>query len=226
MYDKLVLNIPHASLGGLTNTNWSDRRVLYNEVRKWTDWFTDYIFDHQKPNTYAIISQFSRFVVDCERLVNDPLEKVGRGILYMNIGDGCARELRTNEKRRLLAYYLRHQELLRRNLTENSLLIDCHSFPSNEADIDICIGYNEDWSKPNDFTLNLVRDTFKNAGYSVVFNKPYSNSISPRATFYYPSLMIEVNKRCYMDEDTLRLTDDADRLRSTINNLYTMLLTK
>lgn len=71
------------------------------------------------------------------------------------------------------------------------MLIDCHSFPSNEADIDICIGYNEDWSKPNDFTLNLVRDTFKNAGYSVVFNKPYSNSISPRAIFYYPSLIYD-----------------------------------
>ena len=36
--------------------------------------------------------------------------------------------------------------------------------------------------------------------------------------------MIEVNKRCYMDENTMRLAPKADKLRNTINDIYTMLL--
>jgi putative restriction endonuclease len=37
---------------------------------------------------------------------------------------------------------------LRYNLCPDALLLDCHSFPSELSDVDICIGFNEDWSKP------------------------------------------------------------------------------
>ena len=40
-------------------------------------------------------------------------------------------------------------------------------------------------------------------------NKPYSNSITPPKEFHYKSIMIEVNKRIYMNEKTLSLTNET-----------------
>lgn len=223
MYKRIVLHIPHAAIGGLNDAGYSDSRLLFEQVRKWTDWYTDYLFDQHKQGVVSVKSIFSRFVVDCERLINDPLEAQGQGILYTDY-DGNTRMINEDERTRLMAYYTQHHDRLRSELKQGSLLIDCHSFPSELADVDICIGYNEDWSKPDDTTLMLVRDKFIADDYRVAFNIPYSNSISPKTTFTYPSLMIEVNKRCYMDEDTMRLTPKADKLRNTINDIYTMLL--
>ncbi len=222
-FNKIVLHIPHAAIGGLNDTCYSDRRGLFEWVRAYTDWFTDYLFDQHMPCVVSVQSIFSRFVVDCERLVNDPLEKEGRGILYTRLGN-MTRTISDDERTRLMAYYTQHHDRLRNELKPGCLLIDCHSFPNSDGDVDICIGYNEDWSKPDDETLRLVKEHFEKAGYKVRFNNPYSNSVSPKTTFAYPSLMIEVNKRCYMDEYMMRLTDGSDKLRKTINELYTMLM--
>jgi len=223
MYNRIVLHIPHAAIGGLNDARYSDRRLLFEQVRYLTDWYTDYLFDQHTPGVSAVTSIFSRFVVDCERLKNDPLESRGQGILYTRLFSST-REISEDEHARLMAYYTQHHDRLRNEIKPGSILIDCHSFPSDIADTDICIGYNEDWSKPNVETLALVRNVFLNAGYRISENKPFANSVSPKTTFAYPSLMIEVNKRCYMDENTMLLTDGSDKLRETINQLYTMLL--
>lgn len=222
-FNKIVLHIPHAAIGGLNDTCYSDRRGLFEWVRTYTDWFTDYLFDQHMPGVVSVLPIFSRFVVDCERLVNDPLEKEGRGILYTRLGN-LTRTISDEERTRLMAYYTQHHDRLRNELKPGCLLIDCHSFPNSDGDVDICIGYNEDWSKPDDKTLRLVKEHFEKAGYKVRFNNPYSNSVSPKTTFAYPSLMIEVNKRCYMDEYMMRLTDGCDKLRAMLNDLYTMLM--
>lgn len=222
-FKKIVLHIPHAAIGGLNDAVYSDRRSLFNWVRDYTDWYTDYLFDQHMPGVVAVQSSYSRFVVDCERLINDPLEAQGRGILYTRVGK-CERTISDEERARLMAYYTQHHDRLSNEITPDSLLIDCHSFPSADGDVDICIGNNEDWSKPDEKTLRLVHDHFYNAGYKVRFNTPYSNSVSPKTTFAYPSLMIEINKRCYMNEDCMRLTDGSDILRTMLNYLYTMLL--
>jgi N-formylglutamate amidohydrolase len=223
MYNSIVLHIPHSAIGGLNDAVYSDRRLLFEQVHYLTDWYTDYLFDQHRPDMVAVQSIYSRFVVDCERLINDPLESRGQGILYTRL-IGSTRTISEDERTRLMAYYTQHIDRLRNAVKPGSLLIDCHSFPSDIADVDICIGYNEDWSKPNAETLKVVRDVFTRAGYSIAENQPYSNSVSPKASFAYPSLMIEVNKRCYMDEETLRLTPNCDVLRRTISELYTMLL--
>lgn len=68
--------------------------------------------------------------------------------------------------------------------------------------MDICIGFNEDWSRPQDSVIDLVARTFRDAGYVVGINTPYSNSIPPAKGFEYLSIMIEVNKRLYLRDDT------------------------
>ena len=61
-------------------------------------------------------------------------------------------------------------------------------------------------------------------GYSVEFNKPYSNSITPQMPFPYTSVMIEVNKRLYMDEQTLEKAEGFEKLKQDIQSLYGTLL--
>ena len=109
-------------------------------------------------------------------------------------------------------------------LNEHSLLIDCHSFPSGLSDVDVCIGVNDDWSRPSDFLVELVLEFFKQNGYKVELNTPYSNTIAPPMNFRYDSIMIGLNKRIYLNEDTLELHNSVDRLRSSLNTLYGVLL--
>jgi hypothetical protein len=50
-------------------------------------------------------------------------------------------------------------------------------------------------------TVNL----FEDHGYKVGINEPYSNSETPDCPFAYQSMMLEVNKKVYMEDGTLFL---------------------
>lgn len=114
------------------------------------------------------------------------------------------------------------------------LLLDCHSFSerdnllSPEAHkykaIDICIGYNQDRTQPDDNTLHFVADFFRQKGYNVEYNVPFSNSKTVDTDKPYHSLMIEVNKHCYMNEDTLEKTEGFEKLHKELQELYRLLL--
>ena len=84
-------------------------------------------------------------------------------------------------------------------------------------------GYNDDWSKPDEGTLKMIIKHFQNAGYRVGVNNPYSNSIAPDCGIQYHSVMIELNKRIYMDENTLEMTEGAMKIRSVLTDLYDLL---
>ena len=225
-YDNLVLHIPHAGSSGLDSTCWSHKLSLLNEVRRWTDWYTDVIFvpdDVASLKIHSIIATNSRFVLDMERLINDPLEKEGQGIIYTSFS-GVHREVDVEEKKRLMIRYTAHQEELKSLLNEHSLLIDCHSFPSELSDVDVCIGVNDDWSRPSDFVIGIVKEGFDRQGYKVRVNEPYSNSIAPVTNFIYSSLMIELNKRIFMNEDTLEITSGAKLVRNVLRQIYGILI--
>ena len=225
-YDNLVLHIPHAGISGLDSTCWSDKLSLLNEVRRWTDWYTDVIFvpdEVASLKIHSIIATNSRFVVDMERLIDDPLNEVGQGIIYTSCSE-VYREVDVEEQERLMKCYTSHQEELKSLLNEHSLLIDCHSFPSELSEVDVCIGVNDDWSRPSDFVIGIVKEGFERQGYKVRVNKPYSNSIAPVTNFIYSSLMIELNKRIYMNEDTLKVTSDAKTVRSILRQIYGILI--
>ena len=129
-----------------------------------------------------------------------------------------------NEKR-LLGLWHWHQRRLRDSLCEGALLLDCHSFPSEMGDIDICIGFNEDWSKPDKNTIEMVVCLFEENGYKVGINEPYSNSETPDCPFQYQSMMLEVNKKTYMEEETLHLKNNA-AFRRSVHELMKTLLTQ
>ena len=223
-YDNLVLNIPHASVAGLGYAKWDDEVGLIREVRKWTDWYTDLIFvPDNKPGVKSITADYSRFVVDVERLEDDPLDSTGQGIVYTQF-NGIKRTIDEEERLGMMAYYYSYIKQLKGMLNEHSLLVDCHSFPSDMCDVDVCIGVNNDWSRPTDFVIDLVTEVFKQSGYSVMVNHPYSNAIAPQTDFVYNSIMIEINKRIYMNEQTLELLDSASKVRAVLDTLHELLL--
>ena len=116
-----------------------------------------------------------------------------------------------------------HQQRLRDNLCEGALLLDCHSFPSEMSDVDICIGFNEDWSKPHKETVELAVSIFEDNGYKVGINEPYSNSETPDCPFPYQSMMLEVNKRTYMEDGSLRLIETNNHKRDVRDIMNTIL---
>lgn len=228
-YKRIVLNEPHASVEGLYDNQLSfwniDERFINDIVLKWTDWHTDFLFHgYRSENIRTVRFPYSRFIVDAERLWDDPLEQHGQGIVYKQF-DGYTRSVPEENEQQLLGLWHWHQQRLRDNLCEGALLLDCHSFPSEMSDVDICIGYNEDWSKPNKQTLELAVSLFEDSGYKVGINEPYSNSETPDCPFAYQSMMLEVNKRAYMEDGTLCLKRNSV-YRKTIRDLMTTLLSK
>ena len=225
-YKRIVLNEPHASVEGLYDellSFWNiDANFVNDVVLKWTDWHTDYLFHgYQRNEIHTVRFPYSRFIVDAERLWNDPLEEQGQGILYKQFA-GYQRDIPKTHEPMLLNLWHQHQQRLKTNLCENALLLDCHSFPCEVGEVDICIGYNEDWSKPDASTLSLVVNLFEENGYTVGINNPYSNSETPECPFVYQSLMLEVNKRAYMEEESLRLKQPIQR--KSIRDLMTTVL--
>lgn len=218
-YTGIVLNIPHSSTFMPVNDWVGD---IHKHIEHWTDKFTDIIF---KPNNNErvkpVICPVSRFYCDCERLFNDPLETQGQG-LYYTLFEDCTR---TGEgKSNAIFLWQWYQYLLASKIEEHNLIIDCHSFPSEVAPLThICIGYNEDWSKPSQEVIDFVVNYFLDYGYNVDINCPYSNSITPAANVPYKSLMIEVNKKVYLDENG-ELKGSAYKLNQCLNYLYKELL--
>ena len=60
-------------------------------------------------------------------------------------------------------------------------------------------------------------------GYKVGINEPYSNSETPDCPFLYQSMMLEVNKKAYMQPDSLRLKQ-PDFTKSSVRDLMNRLL--
>ena len=173
-----------------------------------------------------MVFPYSRFVCDAERLENDPLEKIGQGIIYKEYGYHKRNDMNEKQIKETMRLWEQHQKSLKKHIkSQNTVLIDCHSFPSDLSDCDICIGHNDDWSY-NGKIINGIVKIFKGMGYTVEINKPFSNSITPQMPFPYTSLMIEVNKRVYMNESTLCLEYSAlkwTRWAGTLRRIYEFL---
>ena len=236
IYNKIILHIPHSScnfdFAGQEQhvEGWRDRAKLL------IDWYTDELFTPYKENERVIPLVFDtcRTLVDVERMCDDPLEARGLGITAFSLLDGHT--ISRDEKIRYRKKYLDYQHKLAHMLVEHnlSLLIDCHSFSSRPTilqpdisktqNVDICIGFNEDRTKPDDMTLSLVAQHFIEKGYKVAVNTPFSNSKTVETPAKYTSLMIEVNKSLYMDESTLQKNAAFESLKYDIESLYKKLL--
>lgn len=224
VYTKLVAAIPH----GVPNAaywQWQVDPAARAWRDRWTDWFTDELFGLELPGVTVVKSRLARLDCDVERL-EDEYDRLAN---FVRIADdeGLRKSVEGNAARRngfLAEWYRYRAEVLAAAADGATLIVDCHSFPSDLApDVDICIGFNEDASRPDEETLGLVARIFRGAGYSVAFNRPYANALAP-AGYVGHSLMIEVNKRTYMDERTLGKSDGFERLQTAVRQVYEELL--
>lgn len=241
-YSHLVIHTPHAGtlLPVASDSNHAlgyKKFCIRNFAYYLTDHFTDGLFSTDLPSTTQISFAYSRVFCDVERLLNDPLEEKGLGISYdiNRYGDlDRDKPAWTMSKEDAMNLYHEHHRTLANAIQENSLLLDCHSFSEQRnvlcpnaqefKDIDICLGYNEGATKPTESTLRIVADFFRVRGYRVAFNKPFSNSMTVDTIYHYHSLMIEVNKHCYMEEDSCEKTSGFVKLHAELQQLYHLLL--
>jgi N-formylglutamate amidohydrolase len=226
--DRIVLSIPHCSTQ-IDLDEWDSDEIMH-DVYKWTDLYADIIFQpdiqYFKSNIFLVKGNVSRFICDVERLENDSLNEIGQGIIYTRFGK-YNRNITHERKQEIMnTYYYPYIENLKSSLTPSSLLIDCHSFPYEvNNEIDINLGFNKNWSKPDDKLIHLIADYFEKNGLKVGLNIPYSNSISPECHFKYKSIMIELNKKLYLNSD-YTLKAEADQLNKKLTGLYRLILQK
>ncbi len=218
------MNIPHSSSVMPHNTWIGD---IEQEINNWTDWYTDIIFSplEEESSIIPVIFPYSRFYCDVERLPeNEPMEAKGQGVFYTKF-NSCVRLKTAELASHVAALHQNHLSKLSANIDSNkTLLLDCHSFPEEIAfNIDVCLGWNEDDSKPSDSMIGQIKKYFECEGYNVALNHPYSNSITPPSAFKYHSLMIELNKRIYLPNESSNQTK-INHLRLCIQSLYRNIL--
>ena len=238
-YRSLLLHIPHSSTSFPMESQHSFDD-LDNEENLLIDYYTDELFVPQQKHEHisSAVFPYCRLYSDVERLINDPLEKDGLGISYfreVSTGRECSHSLRSfSTKKEAFEHYVDfHAEVSKKlfSMGDDTLLLDCHSFSnlptllcSCPPDIDICIGYNNDETCPNKVVIGNIVHYFDSLGYKVGINEPFSNSKTFAVPMKYHSVMIEVNKRLYMNEQTLEKTEGFERLRKDIHALYKILL--
>ncbi|MBU0495072.1 MAG: N-formylglutamate amidohydrolase [Chloroflexi bacterium] len=200
---------------------------LERELLALTDWYTHELFAPavRAAGGVAVVYQCSRLVVDPERFADDAQEEmsaVGMGVIYTRTSTGAP--LRTpptaTERAALLrrCYWPYHRAIEREVDTllaafGRCLILDGHSFPSRplpcELDQDpdrpdICLG--TDAVHTPEPLARLVEGFCATRGLRTTRNRPYRGTYVPLKHYHtdrrVSSVMIEVNRRLYLDEGT------------------------
>ena len=221
----MLFHVPHSSVLVPEDIHQQfsvSQEELEHELLLMTDWLTEELYASDVPLTSVVTAQVSRLVVDVERhLVGDEMEECGMGVIYFSTSNGrqLRRPLSDQEREHLLAtYYEPHHTRFTRQVDQIlesygvCLIIDCHSFASHKLPYerqksenrpDLCIGLDE-FHTP-EFVANVLVNSFVGSGYSVALNNPFAGSITPTKYFRdrrLLSVMIEVNRKLYLDENT------------------------
>jgi len=190
-----------------------------------TDRYTAELFALPSSIATTITFPVSRLVVDPERFTDDAVEtmsRMGMGAIYTRTSDGCPlrHDPSAGERAALLTrFYDPHHAALTAAVEAaleahgTCLVVDGHSFPSRPLPYeddqepnrpDICIGTD------SFHTLGALRDAavraFEERGWLVAVDRPFAGALVP-SRFYrrdprVRALMVEVNRKLYMDEQT------------------------
>ncbi len=234
-YRNVLLHIPHSSTRFPSSTQFSFND-LNEEERLLIDYYTDELFSPlcKRKQVSSVVFPYCRLYCDVERLVNDPLESQGLGISYARQLHFPSHYNSFSTLQSAFSLYADFHATVSKQMVEKGrglLLVDCHSFSalpnllnSYPPDIDICIGYNDDDTCPDEVVLGNIAHHFRSRGYKVGINTPFSNSKTFSVPLPYHTLMIEVNKRLYMNETTLEKSPGFLPLQRDLQALYGVLL--
>lgn len=237
----IVLHLPHGSVvipDDLRRTFLPDDAGLQRELVAMTDHHTVDLFGGVECAD-AVVFPVSRLVVDPERFLDDaqePMARCGMGVLYTTCSTGEPLRHAPNAAARealLARFYHPHHARLTAAVDDAimthdcALIVDCHSFPAapraqelHHVDVrpDICLGTDAFHTPP--WLTDAACAVFASEGYRVTVDAPYAGTIVPLSHYHRDrrvmSLMIEVNRGLYVDEDTGERLPDFGRHRAAI----------
>ena len=240
-----VLHIPHSSQRVPAEERPNillDDAALNNELLRMTDAHTDELFPITPVEAGRVVFPLSRLVCDVERFPSDteePMVGRGMGAIYTRTSMGEVLRAQPDPADRqncLDGWYWPHHSTLERLVNDVAarlgvcLIVDCHSFPSvalpyeldqTSSRADICIGTDQF------HTPLAVHDSIVAAahaeGYSVAVDAPFSGALVPLASYRNDrrimSVMIEVNRRLYMNENTCIRNQDFEKVCAAVGRL-------
>lgn len=246
MTKPVILHAPHSSLNIPPEIRksilLSDEQIEV-ELMAMTDRYTDDLFF--VPDIQVITSPVSRLAVDMERFRNEAdevMSQVGMGAVYQLTSHGHQLRILSPELREqyLQTYYDPYhkafEDCVESMLKEHGkcLIIDCHSFPSKSLPYeinsrgprpDICLGTSS-FHTP-DHVLDFVNHRFAEI-YSVDINHPFAGTFVPGKYYLSDkrviSVMIEINRKLYMDEYTGQKATSYDGMKTVIRNIIEELI--
>ena len=173
--------------------------------------------------------------------------RLGKGLIWRTTDDGLPiyrRALTVAEVRARInncwrPYHAAVAEAIDTAHTQHgySIHINCHSMPAvasshatefpGEAHADFVIG-DRDGTTACLPLSKMVCDLLRDRGYSVAYNHPYKGVELVRRysdpANHRHSLQVEINRKLYMDEQTLAMHPGADALKASLRALVEMLM--
>ena len=245
----VVVHIPHASTDippDIRTQFLLNDGALCAELCVMTDHLTDVLFHLPAEVATTVRYPVSRLVVDPERFAADkdePMAARGMGVLYTRTAAQrpLRRPLTSDDREACLERWYRPHHRVLSTVVDTALaahgrclLIDAHSFPSSPLPYefhqdpkrpDICIG-TDAYHTPR-AVLDLVVGLCEGVGWRVAVNRPFAGALVPMRHYRQDSrvtaVMIEVNRRLYLDEATgaagARFTDCLARLQNVLRQL-------
>ena len=240
----MLVHLPHAGTkipdAVRARIRISDEQ-LADEVLAMTDWHTGDLFGPAATDAGAtvITNHLSRLVVDPERLPNhrEPAAAYGMGAVYTHTRHGTPMRSKAETPDLLDQYFQPWADTVSACVTAHleqfghCLILDGHSFPAepfpfedpSQPRPDIDLG----WSDPHrpEGLVDQVAELAANRGYSVAENTPFSGAYVPLGRYgrdaQVTALMVEVNRRVYLNETTGAKASGWDEAAALISEIVT-----
>lgn len=236
-----VVHIPHCGTK-IPNQYMEDYYLELKELREnifqYADFKTDELYAPLVDSFAHIINPYSRLFMDPERFFDDTQEqmqvKYRLGWFYENAILEKKPLRSTRNKEKIKEYYIKHHSELLQKVDAQLMkhqactIIDCHSFSNerywfHDASLkmpDICIGFDE-YHKDEKLTEAILKEF---EGFDVGINTPYSGSLVPLKYFMknqnVKSVMIEVNKKLYLESDNCTKNSQFDTIKQKFKNIF------
>jgi N-formylglutamate deformylase len=234
--NSILLHIPHSSrVIPIEYARYFllEKEELDVEILRVTDAYTDELYELS--DATRLVFPVNRLLVDPERFERDDEEimaKVGLGAVYEKTSDG--RLLKSGYRREELmkTFYEPHHQALNHwcSQRERCLIIDCHSYPSKPLPCDLnqapnrppfCLGtdsfHTPEWLKV------AAQSYLETLGFEAPFDSPYAGTLVPSLAYQknpnVHSIMVEVNRNLYMNEQTGEKLMCFDETKAVITGL-------
>lgn len=242
MHENTILHIPHSAIY-IPEDIKNEFLISHDEIKEQqlliTDRYTDELYDYEGVLLHK--NEVSRIVFDPERFrctEDELMEEYGMGAFYTKTLDGKAmRNISDNRRGELLKrFYDPYHKCLTDKTAgclskyDKCLIIDGHSFPSLPLPFeknkkrkrpDICIGADR-FHTPKEL-VELIQNFAISNGYTVDINHPFAGALVPlkyyRKDKRVVSVMIEINRKLYMNETSDSKNKSFQKTRTFIHDL-------